>query len=284
MQRAAKFISKKSLVLRHNLRVRGLNIEARDVKAIRNFLLACVIAIFVIIAIYFALSKSTASYLRHGNGVNEEVAWYFINDNFINSEKSADDDYYLFFQDYIQEVVNKIPAQSLPKGYKIQVIVINDNSINAFAAPGGRIILTRGLLDRIKSENGLMFVVGHEIGHLHKKDHIKEFARSFGATIISTMFFSGNIEIVDLLLMLENASTRKAEFEADQWGLNILLSLYGHAGGATEFFNILAENNIGIYNQENSFASHPSTKVRHDQINNKIQKERYPIHHLVSFE
>ena len=134
------------------------------------------------------------------------------------------------------------------------------------------------------SQNGLMFVVGHEIGHLHKKDHLKEFAKSFGATIVSTMFFSGNLDIVDLLLMLENSSTRKAEFEADQWGLNILLSLYGHAGGATEFFNILAENNIGTYSQENNFSSHPSTKTRHHQISNKIKKDNLPIYNLVSFD
>jgi beta-barrel assembly-enhancing protease len=51
--------------------------------------------------------------------------------------------------------------------------VLNDDSINAFAAPGGYVFVTRGLLRQIRNEAELAAVLGHEIGHISKK-HILE--------------------------------------------------------------------------------------------------------------
>lgn len=259
-------------------------IGKKDIIALRNLCLASIIALILILVTYFTFSKAVLFYFKNGGSEREEIAWYVINDNFIKIERDDSDNYYHFFQSYIQEIVNQLPQNILPKDYKIEIIILDDNSINAFAAPGGRIILTKGLLDQVRSENGLMFVIGHEIGHLHNKDHLNEFAKSLSASLISTLFFNGNIEITDLLLMLENPHTKQAEFEADQWGLKILMALYGHAGGATEFFTILAENEIGEADRESHFSSHPSTISRSNSINKKIRENNLPTYKLISFD
>ena len=278
-----KLFHKSKLAIKTTLN-KVIFIEKKDLIAIKNLCFASIVAFLVILASYFAFSRAALLYFKNGGAESEEIAWYVINDNFVKIEDESIDNYYQFFQSYIQEIVNSLPHSILPSEYKIEIIVLNDNSINAFAAPGGRIILTKGLLDQVRSENGLMFVVGHEIGHLHNKDHLKEFSKSLSASIISTLFFGSNIEITELLLMVENPDTKQAEFEADQWGLKILMALYGHAGGATEFFNILAENKIGEAKHESHFSSHPSTSSRSNSISQKIKENNFPTHQLISFD
>jgi predicted Zn-dependent protease len=51
--------------------------------------------------------------------------------------------------------------------------VLNDGDINAFAAPGGYVFITAGLLARMRSEAELAGVLGHEIGHVTEKHHLK---------------------------------------------------------------------------------------------------------------
>lgn len=51
------------------------------------------------------------------------------------------------------------------------------------ALPGGRILLTKGLLEYLQTEYGLVFVLGHEVGHIVHRDHI----RGIGRQIILVM-------------------------------------------------------------------------------------------------
>ena len=271
-----QFISKANYLSKISIR--------RDLKAIRNLFIATILGFFIISGIYLILSKATYYTLYYGDRKNEEVVWYVIQNSFAPSNDTNNDYYYSVFQDYVQEIVDNLPGEILPDDYRIKIEVIDDYSINAFAAPGGRIILTKGLLDNIKSENGLMFVIGHEIGHLCRKDHIKEFARSFAASIISTIHFNGNLDIVDLLLLIENSDSRQAEIQADQWGLKTILAIYGHAGGATEFFGILKDNDIGTDAEYAMLSSHPATNDRVDAVEKIIKSNDIPILPLSRFD
>jgi Zn-dependent protease with chaperone function len=72
-------------------------------------------------------------------------------------------------------------------GYPLQIEIKCDKSPNAYALPGGRILLTKGLFENIKSENGLMFVIGHEIGHVMNRDHMRGFGRSLIFALFNSM-------------------------------------------------------------------------------------------------
>ncbi len=61
--------------------------------------------------------------------------------------------------------------------YELQLAILEEESPNAFAVPGGAIYVTRGLLDSVESENELAFVLGHEIGHFRNRDHLRGLGR-----------------------------------------------------------------------------------------------------------
>ena len=75
-------------------------------------------------------------------------------------------------QDYVRQVGNKLAAVSDRK-LPYEFSVVNDSSANAWALPGGKIAIHRGLLTELKSEAELAAVLGHEIVHAAAKHGAK---------------------------------------------------------------------------------------------------------------
>jgi Zn-dependent protease with chaperone function len=106
------------------------------------------------------------------------------------------------------------------------------------ALPGGLIIVTVGLLDQVESENELAFVLGHELGHFRNRDHI----RALGRGLVLSLFFAvitGNdvagigIKTADITL---RGFGRRQETKADEFGLAVVNSEYGHVNEAWRLF------------------------------------------------
>lgn len=64
----------------------------------------------------------------------------------------------------VEKVGTQVAAVSHRPRLPFQFTAVNDPAVNAFALPGGKICITRGLLVRLESEDGLAAVLGHEVG------------------------------------------------------------------------------------------------------------------------
>lgn len=81
-------------------------------------------------------------------------------------------------QTYVNRVGNYLVGFSGRPTLKFHFGVLADDGYNAFAAPGGYIFVTRGLMKDLKSEAELACVLAHEINHVVKKHHLKAIQRS----------------------------------------------------------------------------------------------------------
>ena len=81
-------------------------------------------------------------------------------------------------QAYVQEVGNKVAAVS-DRSLPYEFAVINDSTPNAWALPGGKIAINRGLLTELDSEAELAAVLGHEVVHAAAKHSAKSIQRGF---------------------------------------------------------------------------------------------------------
>jgi len=66
--------------------------------------------------------------------------------------------------------------------------VLDDNEINAFALPGGRILITRGVLLRCRDESELAGVLAHEISHVSEKHHEPALRKDKGFNVLSEAY------------------------------------------------------------------------------------------------
>jgi len=76
-------------------------------------------------------------------------------------------------QRYVNNVGRWLASQTERADLPWQFGVLEAPQLNAFATPGGSIFITRGLLERMKSEAELAGVLAHEIAHVLKKHHLK---------------------------------------------------------------------------------------------------------------
>lgn len=75
-------------------------------------------------------------------------------------------------QRYVNQVGRWVASQSERPDLPWQFGVLDNENVNAFAAPGGAIFITNGLLKKLRSESELAGVLGHEITHVVQKHHL----------------------------------------------------------------------------------------------------------------
>jgi predicted Zn-dependent protease len=128
-------------------------------------------------------------------------------------------------QTYVNRVGRWIAAQSERPNLPWRFGVIDSPNINAFAAPGGTVLVTRGLYELLQNESQLAGVLAHEIGHIVKRHHVavmqKTAALSAGAKLVQGR---ARNELVSRLVgsgaeVFARSLDKDAEFEADRLGV-----------------------------------------------------------------
>jgi len=157
-----------------------------------------------------------------------------------------------------------------PLPYQVSINVDESKQVNAAAFPGGHILIFSGLLDRMGSENELVFVLGHELGHFKHRDHLRSLGRGLVLWVMSLFLLGPDNDVGNFLFttlgVAERTHSRQQESAADEYALEVLNCHYGHVGGSTRFFEKLRDSNqtpeILKY-----FSTHPSDQKRIDNLN-----------------
>lgn len=164
-----------------------------------------------------------------------------------------------------------------------QVLYVPEDVVNAIAIPGDRVIIYRGLLAEMESENELMMVLGHELGHFANRDHLRGLSRQImlRLALSSVLGDLGSVGAIatNSVSALSNAQfSQSQEKQADEIGLTLLAAEYGHAAGATDFFSRLAaKGEIQNLPGMAIFASHPPSIARVRAIERQIDQQDYAI-------
>jgi Zn-dependent protease with chaperone function len=154
-------------------------------------------------------------------------------------------------------------------------VMLNKSAVpNAAVMPGGQIVVFSGLMDHVQSENGLAFVLAHELAHITQRDHMRAMGRGivlFGIAALVTGNDSGLTELLAPVNSLGQAAySRTREAAADAEALRILNCRYGHAGGATELFQAMKGEDASLFGLSHYAASHPAMQDRIDALERAI--------------
>lgn len=130
-------------------------------------------------------------------------------------------------QRYVNNVGRWVSLQSERPGLPWRFGVIESEDINAFAAPGGYIFLTKGLYRRLHNEAELAGVLGHEIGHVIRKHHLKLLQESQAIAAVGSLVgrkFKDEDQLIQNLIgngaeVVARSLDKDAEYEADRIGV-----------------------------------------------------------------
>jgi predicted Zn-dependent protease len=182
----------------------------------------------------------------------------------------------------LNRLMDRLEAQ-LPEKQRrqFQVLLIDDPAVNAAAVPGDLIIIYAGLLQEAQSENELMMVMGHELGHFANRDHLRGLVRSLFLQILLATVLGDTSALqaaaTSGIVTISNAQfSQGQERAADAFGLDLLAATYGHVAGATDFFHRLIESE-GLETVTAFLNSHPTSQDRIDRLEHLIDQRGYSI-------
>lgn len=228
----------------------GLEIVAKEYNAIVKGALIG-IAIFSAIAalIYFILLPSIASYVAGKIPVSTEIAlgnkFYksFIGNSEIDAEKTK----------LLNDFARKIDFETK---YPLKFTIVKEKQVNAFALPGGNVVVFSGILEKLKSSEELAALLSHEVTHIKERHSLKGLARSLAGSL-------GSILANQADNIYQLGFSRGMEKEADLEGLQMMYHNHIDPRGMVYLMERLREEEQKQESKMLAYLnSHPMTEER----------------------
>lgn len=184
-----------------------------------------------------------------------------------------------------------LAAAMADKRHALHFHVVNDPAINAFALPGGYIVVNSGLILKAGRAEEVQGVIGHEIAHVTGQHGLRAVIRSTGVYVMAQALIGDASGLLAALanagpLLLNQKYSRDFEREADAEGYALLKRAHVDPRGMTDFFRtILEEEKKQLAKIEDEkaraamdtamiyFGSHPETEERIAGLEKKMAKD-----------
>lgn len=182
--------------------------------------------------------------------------------------------------EYLQGVGSRVAAQATDGSQRFTFFIVRDNSINAFALPGGFIGVNQGLILATQSESELASVLAHEIAHVTQR-HIARSIRAAGRQSLATTAMiiagillgaiggSGDAAQAAIAVAQGTAAqqqinyTRANEYEADRIGIGFLAAAGYDPQAMPAFFETMGRHTgLATQNIPEFFMTHPVSSNR----------------------
>ena len=188
-----------------------------------------------------------------------------------------------------EAALEQITARLLPvvsqSGYNFRFHIMQDTNVNAFAIPGGNVVILTGLLEAAKTPEEIAGVLAHELAHVTERHSMRQMVQSAGLWVVITAFFGDTSGMAAVLtegsqFLLRQRFSRDFEREADDKGWDYLIAAQIDPRGLKRFFEMLKK----VYESEGTAMSstlaflqtHPATNERIEQLEQKwadLEKE-----------
>jgi predicted Zn-dependent protease len=173
-------------------------------------------------------------------------------------------------QKYVNSVGRWVASQSERPDLPWHFGVIDSEDLNAFSAPGGYVVITKGMYRKFTNEAQLAGVLGHEIGHVVKKHQLKILQKqqllNVGAGFLSDKLGKDNKLVSKAIGSGAEISARSldksAEFEADRLGMSYATRAGYDPYGLTDVLQTLSQTNKRDSSVALLFKTHPLPEDR----------------------
>jgi len=186
---------------------------------------------------------------------------------------------------YLQRLGERLVKSSKRQDIPYHFTAIEDNSVNAFALPGGYIYVHTGLLELVQSEDELASAMSHEIGHVVARHGLRNVKKAQKMSILTGIIGTGAqiatggsglgqvasqaSQVFAAGLLTKNS--RDFEREADYLGLYTMVAAGYNADGMSTLFQRLQQASSSSKSSMGGiFASHPNAQERSDNTKREV--------------
>ncbi|WP_031528594.1 M48 family metallopeptidase [Dyadobacter crusticola] len=150
--------------------------------------------------------------------------------------------------------------------YPIQITVVKENELNAFALPGGHIVVFDGILKKMKTKEELAALLAHEVSHVHYQHSLRSVLRSLSGYLFVSLVLNDVSGIVAVVAensnMLVNLTySRELEMDADRKAMGVFQAQGISLKGFVDLFKILDSESNNAAPSE-LLSTHPLTADR----------------------
>lgn len=148
--------------------------------------------------------------------------------------------------------------------FSYNITLVDNGMVNAFALPGGFIVVTTGLLNFCETPEELIGVISHEIGHIEHRHVITRLIKDFGLDLLTSNdpFVTGEIAKT----VLSTGYNRRQEDEADQFAGELMIKNNMEPRVLAQLFRRLQEEKGEMPEEFEFISSHPNLDSRIRQI------------------
>jgi predicted Zn-dependent protease len=167
---------------------------------------------------------------------------------------------------YVEELAQPLLDAARPLPFELRFRVVDDSAVNAFALPGGFVVVNRGLLEAAQSGEEIAGVLGHEIQHALRRHGTRRILREMGGSLALGLLFGGS-DLQDYAQVGSRLTglkyDRAEEAEADREGVALLVRASIDPSGLAHFFERLNKDGL---NPPELLSTHPDPGNRAAEI------------------
>lgn len=168
----------------------------------------------------------------------------------------------------VQEMTQRMTAKIPNNPYTFQVSVVQSPVVNAFALPGGYVVVFTGLMKKAESGEEVAGVLSHELNHVLQRHGMERLVKMMGLAAVVSILVGDQQGLIGLArqLGLELATLkfgREQETEADVTGIRLLSDARIAPDGMIRFFERLSEKDK---ERVELFSTHPMSAARAERL------------------
>jgi beta-barrel assembly-enhancing protease len=165
--------------------------------------------------------------------------------------------------------------------YPIRISVVQSDVKNAFAIPGGQIVVYTGLLNEMNDYSELVALLGHEKAHVEERHSLQMLTKSLGLYIVASLVFQDvngiTAVLVDNASSLQQLSYNRAfESEADDLALQLIVENDVDPKGMSALFSHLKADEE-VMSVPEFLSTHPNLNNRIEVLKEKLPQLKYQV-------
>lgn len=174
-----------------------------------------------------------------------------------------------------RKLVSTTEAAKAPYQFDFHVLA-DPKTVNAFAVPGGQIFITMGLLSKLKTDDEIAGVLGHEMGHLIGRHSAEQMAKGdllqglAGAAGVAGGDYTSAQTAQYIARLVDLSYGRSDELESDDFGVKYMIGAGYKPEALLRVMEVLAQSGGG--GGAEFMSTHPSPSNREEKINEAIKK------------